>query len=56
MANKFKNVIEEFKWRESLKDFTTGADKELINEKITCCNGFEQITAKSGETLFLASL
>ncbi|MBC78163.1 MAG: tyrosine--tRNA ligase [Chloroflexi bacterium] len=46
MANKFKNVIEEFKWRESLKDFTTGADKELINEKITCYNGFDP-TAKS---------
>jgi len=46
MVNKFKNIIEEFKWRESLKDFTTGADKELINEKITCYNGFDP-TAKS---------
>ena len=46
MANKFKNVIEEFKWRESLKDLTTGADQELINGKITCYNGFDP-TAKS---------
>jgi len=46
MVNKFKNIIEELKWRESFKDFTTGADKELINEKITCYNGFDP-TAKS---------
>ena len=46
MVNKFKNVIEELKWRKSFKDFTTGADKELINEKITCYNGFDP-TAKS---------
>ena len=46
MNNKFKNVIEEFKWREYLKDFTTNADSLLIKEKITCYNGFDP-TAKS---------
>jgi len=46
MGNKFKNVIEEFQWRESLKDLTTGAEKELIEERITCYNGFDP-TAKS---------
>jgi len=46
MNNKFKNVIEEFNWRDSLKDLTPGADKELINNKITCYNGFDP-TAKS---------
>ena len=46
MPNKFKNVIEEFQWRESLKDLTTGAEKELIEDRITCYNGFDP-TAKS---------
>ena len=46
MPNKFKNVIEEFQWRESLKDLTTGAEKELIENRITCYNGFDP-TAKS---------
>ena len=35
MNNQFSNVIEEFKWRGSLKDYTTNADSILINEKIT---------------------
>ena len=42
----FKNIIEELEWRNALKDFTTGADTELINGKITCYNGFDP-TAKS---------
>ena len=42
----FKNIIEELRWRNSLKDFTTGADTELINGNITCYNGFDP-TAKS---------
>jgi len=46
MNNKFENVIEEFKWREYLKDFTTNADSLLMKEKITCYNGFDP-TAKS---------
>ena len=46
MNNQFSNIIEEFKWRGSLKDYTTNADSILINEKITCYNGFDP-TAKS---------
>jgi len=46
MNHKFKNIIEEFKWREYLKDYTTNADSLLIKEKITCYNGFDP-TAKS---------
>ena len=42
----FKNIIEELRWRNALKDFTTGADTELINGNITCYNGFDP-TAKS---------
>ena len=42
----FKNIIEELRWRNALKDFTTGADSELINGNITCYNGFDP-TAKS---------
>ena len=42
----FKNIIEELRWRNALKDFTTGADTELINWNITCYNGFDP-TAKS---------
>ena len=33
MNNQFSNIIEEFKWRGSLKDYTTNADSILINEK-----------------------
>ena len=38
MNNQFSNIIEEFKWRGSLKDYTTNAESILINEKITFYN------------------
>ena len=46
MKNQFSNIIEEFNWRGTLKDWTTSADSILIKEKITCYNGFDP-TAKS---------
>ena len=41
MSNQFSNVVEDLKWRGALSDATPGAEELLINDKITCYNGFD---------------
>ena len=41
MSNQFPNIIEDLKWRGALSDSTPGAENLLINDKITCYNGFD---------------
>ena len=37
----FANVVDDLKWRGALSDATPGAEDRLINDKITCYNGFD---------------
>ena len=39
--NPFPNVVEDLKWRGALSDATPDAEDLLINNKITCYNGFD---------------
>ena len=40
-SNPFPNVVEDLKWRGALSDATPGAEDLLINDNITCYNGFD---------------
>ncbi len=40
-SNHFINVVEDLKWRGALSNATSGAEEILINDKITCYNGFD---------------
>ncbi len=52
MSNQFQNVVEDLKWRGALSDATPGAENLLINEKITCYNGFDP----TSDTLHIGNL
>ena len=39
--NPFSNVVEDLKWRGALSDATPGAEQMLVDDKITCYNGFD---------------
>ena len=58
MSNQFPNVVEDLKWRGALSDATPGAEELLINDKITCYNGFDPTsdTLHIGHLLPLLSL
>ena len=48
----FSNVIEDLRWRGALADATPGAETLLINDKITCYNGFDP----TSDTLHIGNL
>ena len=50
--NLFPNVVEDLKWRGALSDATPGADDQLINQLITCYNGFDP----TSDTLHIGNL
>lgn len=41
ISQPFSNVIDDLQWRGALSDATPGAEHLLVNDKITCYNGFD---------------
>ena len=52
MTKQITNVVEDLKWRGALADSTPGAEDLLINDKITCYNGFDP----TSDTLHIGNL
>ena len=52
MTKQLTNVVEDLKWRGALADATPGAENLLINDKITCYNGFDP----TSDTLHIGNL
>ena len=40
-TQKLNNIVDDLKWRGALADATPGAEDLLVNDKITCYNGFD---------------
>ncbi len=51
-TNPFPNIVEDLKWRGALADATPGAEELLVNDQITCYNGFDP----TADTLHIGSL
>ena len=49
---KITNIVEDLKWRGALADATPGAQELLVNDKITCYNGFDP----TSDTLHIGNL
>ena len=52
MSQQFTNIVDDLKWRGALSDATPGAEDLLINDKITCYNGFDP----TSDTLHIGNL
>lgn len=52
MSQQFTNIVDDLKWRGALSDATPGAEDLLINNKITCYNGFDP----TSDTLHIGNL
>ena len=52
MSQQFTNVVDDLKWRGALSDATPGAANLLVNDKITCYNGFDP----TSDTLHIGNL
>ena len=52
MSQQFTNIVDDLQWRGALSDATPGAENLLINEKITCYNGFDP----TSDTLHIGNL
>ncbi|MXX93083.1 MAG: tyrosine--tRNA ligase [Chloroflexi bacterium] len=52
MSQQFTNIVDDLQWRGALSDATPGAEDLLINDKITCYNGFDP----TSDTLHIGNL
>ncbi len=52
MSQQFTNIVDDLQWRGSLSDATPGAEDLLVNNKITCYNGFDP----TSDTLHIGNL
>ena len=52
MSQQFTNIVDDLQWRGALSDATPGAEDLLVNDKITCYNGFDP----TSDTLHIGNL